>query len=387
MAPTLSMAVLIMQPVDTSKRDGYRLLFQYLTTMRLRKNLGPGTGGQEKQVLGSWWGRDQEKGWQRPASPVQEMRGLLLSGLCKSKADYWEGSVCVFIALFTFMKPSGIINMLKVSLILFVIVEQKKEAFSSSSGRDPGLGEDGGPGMSVPWAGMPASDGLPGQVGCGHCLGMVAAPWQTPLPLGGWRDALSWGISCISGPWQPCSELSSSRFRSRRTIHQLPSPGVELQWVRPRCGCLQVGPSVGLPGATHSKGTCKPLVLFPVPSLPRTQPWGPLSDTLGDEKPALATLGSGTNGKRPLPHRNPKWAAARGLQSIGPPRAHFKCYLSWAVLANEAFTLPCPRFLPTTTQRSTPSGLGQDQGLWGESVTWLWLSDCGGGVPRSTPLA
>lgn len=54
MAPTLSMAVLIMQPVDTSKRDGYRLLFQYLTTMRLRKNLGPGTEGQEKQVLGSW---------------------------------------------------------------------------------------------------------------------------------------------------------------------------------------------------------------------------------------------------------------------------------------------------------------------------------------------
>jgi len=61
------------------------------------------------------------------------------------------------------MKPSGIINTLKVSLILFVILQQKKEASSSLSGRDPGLGEDGGPGMGVPWAGMVASDGLPGQ--------------------------------------------------------------------------------------------------------------------------------------------------------------------------------------------------------------------------------
>ena len=88
------------------------------------------------------------------------------------------------------MKPSGIINTLKVSLILFVILQQKKEASSSLSGRDPGLGEDGGPGMGGPWAGMVASDGLPGQVGCGHRLGMVATPWKTGS-LGGWRDALS----------------------------------------------------------------------------------------------------------------------------------------------------------------------------------------------------
>lgn len=54
MAPALSMAVLIMQPVDTSKRDGYRLLFQYLAAMKLRKNLGLGTEGQEKLVWGSW---------------------------------------------------------------------------------------------------------------------------------------------------------------------------------------------------------------------------------------------------------------------------------------------------------------------------------------------
>lgn len=54
MAPVLSMAVLIMQPVDTSKRDGYRLLFQYLAAMKLRKNLGLGTEGQEKTVWGSW---------------------------------------------------------------------------------------------------------------------------------------------------------------------------------------------------------------------------------------------------------------------------------------------------------------------------------------------
>jgi hypothetical protein len=54
MAPTLSMAILIMQPVDAFKRDGCRLLSQYLAAMKLRKNLGLGTEGQEKQVRGSW---------------------------------------------------------------------------------------------------------------------------------------------------------------------------------------------------------------------------------------------------------------------------------------------------------------------------------------------
>lgn len=54
MGPALSMAIPIMQPVDTSKRDGCRLLFQYLAAMKLRKNLGLGTEGQEKQVRGSW---------------------------------------------------------------------------------------------------------------------------------------------------------------------------------------------------------------------------------------------------------------------------------------------------------------------------------------------
>ena len=88
------------------------------------------------------------------------------------------------------MKPSGIINTLKVSLILFIILQQKKEASSSSSGRNPGLGEGGGSSMGVRWAGMMASDRLPGQMGCGHRLGMVAAPWKTGS-LGGWRDALS----------------------------------------------------------------------------------------------------------------------------------------------------------------------------------------------------
>ena len=64
------------------------------------------------------------------------------------------------------------------------------ELASSSSGRNPGLGEGGGSGLGVRWAGMMASDRLPGQMGCGHRLGMVAAPWKTGS-LGGWRDALS----------------------------------------------------------------------------------------------------------------------------------------------------------------------------------------------------
>lgn len=88
------------------------------------------------------------------------------------------------------MEPSGIINTLKVSLILFIILQQKKEASSSTSGRDPGLGEGGGASMDVRCAGMMASDGLPGQMGCGHRLGMVAAPGKAGS-LGGWRDALS----------------------------------------------------------------------------------------------------------------------------------------------------------------------------------------------------
>lgn len=190
-APMLSMAVLIMQPVDTSERDGHRLLFQYLATMRLRKNLGLG----QRVRRNRYWEAGEAETRRRADRDQHRLcrRCVICFSLdCVNQKLITGRALFVFLLLYLhFMKPSGIINMLKVSLILFVIIQQKKEAFSSSSGRDPGLGEDGGPGMSVPWAGTLASDGLRGQVGCGHCLGMVAAPWQTPSPLGGWRDALS----------------------------------------------------------------------------------------------------------------------------------------------------------------------------------------------------
>lgn len=51
----------------------------------------------------------------------------------------------VFLLLYLhFMKPSGIINMLKVSLALFVILQPKKKLILPQVGETTGLREEGG---------------------------------------------------------------------------------------------------------------------------------------------------------------------------------------------------------------------------------------------------
>lgn len=92
MSPKNFMAVLIRQPVDTSWRDDYRRLFQRLHRLELRSAWSLG------------WRLREEVWLTRISTSCAGNTTLdpILSGLCKSKANYWEGSICIFIALFTF---------------------------------------------------------------------------------------------------------------------------------------------------------------------------------------------------------------------------------------------------------------------------------------------
>lgn len=127
-------------------------------------------------------------------------------------------------------------------------------------------------------------------------------------------------------------------WRTAEQAHQLPSPGTELQRVYPNYHCLQPGPSAGSSQGPHtwleSTSHHALSLLF---SILRTQLSASLRGSLGrPEAPIGPVLAWGrTNGKIFFPRLNPKWAAAAGLRSVGPSRFHFKCYLSWTVLANE----------------------------------------------------
>ena len=158
-------------------------------------------------------------------------------------------------------------------------------------------------GVEAPWAGTVTLDRLLGQAGsgpapgdAGGCLaGLVTRRAARRSEL---RDNLClWDVAT-------CSELCSDRLRNRRTSPAAALSGHRAAVTWPRRCCLQSGPPVGLPRATHVEGTYKPLVLFLLASFPRTQPSGPLGRALGDQKPPPATPGSGTNSERPLPRLN-----------------------------------------------------------------------------------
>lgn len=93
----------------------------------------------------------------------------------------------VFLLLYLhFMKPSGIINMLKVSLVLFVILQQKKKLFLLQVGETIGLGEEGGrPGCALGWNRHPwvTPWALSGR-DLGRALGGLAPFWQAWTPAG-----------------------------------------------------------------------------------------------------------------------------------------------------------------------------------------------------------
>lgn len=160
-------------------------------------------------------------------------------------------------------------------------------------------------GVGVPWAGTVTLDQLLGQAGSGPAPGVAGG---SPAGLVTRRAARRSELRDNLCLWDmaTCSELCSNRLRNRRTSSPaaLSGHGAAVSWPR-RC-CLQSGPPVGLPGATHTEGTYQPLVLFLLSSFPRTQPSGPLGGALGDQKPPPATLGSGTDSKRLLPRLNPK---------------------------------------------------------------------------------
>ena len=163
MSPEYCMAILIRQPVDTFLGDDGKRLSQCFSAMKLTVPLSLG-----------WRVRDeiQESQQTEPGGMAEEgsapnmlerQYSIQFSLDCVNQKLITGRTPFVFSSLYLhFMKPSGIINMLKVSLVLFVILQQKKKLILSPSGETTGLGEEGGrcrcalagamTRASIPWA-------------------------------------------------------------------------------------------------------------------------------------------------------------------------------------------------------------------------------------------
>lgn len=233
------------------------------------------------------------------------------------------------------MKPSGTINMFKISVVLFVTLQQKNNWFSSNGRRPQTQGE----GLQ-PWAGVWAKDQLL-RLCAGRC-GQASADFGYAFSGSDTQRAI-----CPSVPGdnlhlqdvQTMLRVVHDRLKNSRTSSPAALPGhratkslskLSLSPARPICRVI--------PRATHMVGVYKPSCsLSLLLSILRTQLSASLRGSLGrPEAPISPVLAWGrTNGKIFFPRLNPKWAAAAGLQSFGPSRFHFKCYLSWTVLANE----------------------------------------------------